>query len=78
MTMNTTTKITVSSRIPTEIINHIDEIAQTTQRNRSFHIKKALEMYVENYADLQISLDRLQDAKDKTIGIDQMRATLNV
>ncbi|WXU00147.1 MAG: hypothetical protein Ctma_0858 [Catillopecten margaritatus gill symbiont] len=70
--------IAISSRIPANIIHDIDEISETTQRNRSFHIKKALEFYVENYADLQISLDRLQDSNDKTISLAQMRNKLNV
>jgi RHH-type rel operon transcriptional repressor/antitoxin RelB len=76
--MNTTANITISSRIPVKIIDIIDEIAQTTQRNRSFHIKKALELYVENYADLQISLDRIQDSSDKTISLAQIRKQLDV
>jgi hypothetical protein len=46
MTMNTIDNTTISSKIPTKII---DEIAKMTQRNRSFHIKKALELYLGNY-----------------------------
>jgi RHH-type rel operon transcriptional repressor/antitoxin RelB len=78
MTMNITAKITISSRIPTKIIENIDEIAKITQRNRSFHIQKALELYLDNYADLQISLDRLRDSSDKTISLTQMRDKLDV
>jgi RHH-type rel operon transcriptional repressor/antitoxin RelB len=76
--MNITAKITISSRIPTKIIENIDEIAKITQRNRSFHIQKALELYLDNYADLQISLDRLRDSSDKTISLTQMRDKLDV
>jgi RHH-type rel operon transcriptional repressor/antitoxin RelB len=76
--MNTTAKITISSRIPAKIIENIDEIAKITQRNRSFHIQKALELYLDNYADLQISLDRLRDSGDKTISLTQMRDKLDV
>jgi RHH-type rel operon transcriptional repressor/antitoxin RelB len=76
--IDTKSNTTISSRIPTFIINDIDNIAKITQRNRSFHIKKALELYVENYADLQISLDRLQDSSDKTISLKEMRDKLNV
>lgn len=76
--MNTSINTTISSRIPTHIIDNIDDIAKTTQRNRSFHIKKALELYVKNYADLQISLDRLQDSNDKTISLKEMRQKLDV
>ncbi|CAC9537480.1 hypothetical protein [uncultured Gammaproteobacteria bacterium] len=55
--------------MPIEIIDIVNEISQITQRNCSFHIKKALELYIGNYADLQISLDRLQDSSDKTINL---------
>jgi predicted transcriptional regulator len=41
----TESKITISSRIPTHIIENIDNFAKDTQRSRSFHIKKALELY---------------------------------
>jgi predicted DNA-binding protein len=42
-------KTTISSRIPTHIIQDIDNIATETQRSRSFHIKQALELYAEKY-----------------------------
>jgi predicted transcriptional regulator len=45
----TKSKITISSRIPTRIVQEIDNIARATQRSRSFHIKKALEFYIEEY-----------------------------
>ncbi len=35
----------------------MDEIAQETDRSRSFRIQKAVEMYIKEYADLYVVLD---------------------
>ena len=35
----------------------MDEIAQETELARSFHIQKAVEMYIKEYADLYVVLD---------------------
>ncbi len=33
----------------------MDEIAQETERSMSFHIQKALIMYIKEYADLYVA-----------------------
>ncbi len=68
----------VSVRMPEDLIRELDSVAKTTERSRSFHIQKALEIYLEDQADLQIALDRLHDASDPIISIDEMRDQLNV
>ncbi len=68
----------VSVRMPENLIRELDSVAKTTERSRSFHIQKALEIYLEDQADLQIALDRLHDASDPIISIDEMRDQLNV
>ena len=56
----------------------IDEIALETERARSFHIQKAVGMYIKEYADLQIALDRLNDPADPVISIQEMRTKLEL
>lgn len=68
----------VSVRIPDELVRDLDSVAKTTERSRSFHIQKALEIYLEEQADLQIALDRLHDTSDPIISLDEMRNSLNV
>ncbi len=68
----------VSVRIPDELVRDLDSVAKTTERSRPFHIQKALEIYLEEQADLQISLDRLHDTSDPIISLDEMRDSLNV
>ncbi|MDA3791981.1 MAG: ribbon-helix-helix domain-containing protein [Desulfobacula sp.] len=70
--------VAVSIRMPDELIRELDSVAKTTERSRSFHIQKALEIYLEDQADLQIALDRLHDSSDPIISIDEMRNELNV
>ncbi len=68
----------VSVRMPDELVRDLDSVAKTTERSRSFHIQKALEIYLEDQADLQIALDRLHDTSDPIISLDEMRNSLNV
>lgn len=68
----------VSIRISDEIADKLDAIAKETDRGKSFHINKALEVYIEQYADLQIALDRLNGASDDIISDDEMRQMLEL
>ena len=47
----------------------MDEIAQETERAMSFRIQKALLMFLKEYADLQIALDRFNDPAVPVISI---------
>jgi len=68
----------ISVRLPEMIVLDIDEIAQDTERSRSFHIQKAVEIYIKEYADLQIALDRLNDPTDAIISVQEMRTKITV
>lgn len=68
----------VSVRISNDLVKRLDDLAKETERSRSFLIQKALEAYIDELADLQIALDRLRDATDPIISIDEMRKELDV
>lgn len=70
--------ISVSVRIPEKLVKELNSVAKTTERSRSFLIQKALESYLEEQADLQIAFDRLHDASDPILSIDEMREYLEV
>jgi len=57
----------ISVRLPKELAEQLDNIAKETERPRSFIIQKALESYIEDFADLQIALDRLHDRTDPIV-----------
>lgn len=68
----------ISVRIPKDLANQLDSIAKETERPRSFIIQKALESYIEDFADLQIALDRLHDKGDEVISAKEMRKSLDL
>jgi RHH-type rel operon transcriptional repressor/antitoxin RelB len=68
----------VSVRISIDLAKRLDDLAKETERSRSFLIQKALEAYLDELADLQIALDRLRDATDPIISIDEMKKELDI
>ena len=68
----------ISVRIPKDLANQLDSIAKETERPRSFIIQKALESYIEDFADLQIALDRLHEKRDEIISSNEMRKSLGL
>ncbi len=68
----------ISVRLPKALADQIDSIARETERPRSFIIQKALESYIEDYADLQVALDRLHDKTDPVISGKDLRKSLGL
>ena len=68
----------ISVRLPKPLADRLDDIAQETERSRAFIIQKALEAYMEDYADLQIALDRLHDKTDPVISGKELRKSLGL
>ena len=68
----------LSVRLPEKLATALDKVSKETERPKSFHIQKALEMYFEERADLQIALDRLNDPTDPIISIDEMRDQIGI
>ena len=68
--------ISVSLRLSDEMVEQLNDIANSIDRSKSFLIKKAIEQYLEEYADYQIALDRLNDKDDEIISSKEMRKLL--
>jgi RHH-type rel operon transcriptional repressor/antitoxin RelB len=68
----------ISVRLPKNLTSQLDSIAKETERPRSFIIQKALESYIEDFADLQIALGRLHDKGDEVISSEEMRESLGI
>ncbi|MGA2062186.1 MAG: ribbon-helix-helix domain-containing protein [Thermoguttaceae bacterium] len=68
----------ISVRIPQELADQVDGIAKETERSRSFIVQKALESYIEDYADLQVALDRLRDKRDAIVTSKELRKSLGL
>lgn len=68
----------VSIRLPEELAAELAELAKDSERSRSFLIQKAIEAYLEDQADLQISMDRLNDPTDPIVSVDEMRSEIGL
>ena len=68
----------ISVRLPKALADHLDIITKETERSRSYIIQKALESYLEDYADLQVALDRLHDNTDPVISAKELRKSLGL
>jgi RHH-type rel operon transcriptional repressor/antitoxin RelB len=68
----------ISVRVPDELASKLSEIAKETERPKSFHVQKALEVYLIELADLQVAYDRLHDPTDLVISIESMRKELEL
>ncbi|MDR4497556.1 MAG: DUF6290 family protein [Candidatus Scalindua sp.] len=68
----------ISIRIPDELAKQLNNVSKETERPRSFIIQKALESYMEDYADLQIALDRLHDKTDPIISSKELKKSLGL
>ncbi len=68
----------LSVRISEPLARELDEVAKSTERSRSFHIQQALKSYLKEQADLQTTLDRLQDSTDPVVSMEDMKKSLDV
>ncbi len=68
--------VSVSVRLPGSTAKALDELANATERSKTYLIRKALEAYLEDYADYQVALDRLRDKDDPVISAAELRKRL--
>lgn len=66
----------ISVRLPQELASRLDNIAQETERPRTFIVQKALEAYLDEYGDSQVALDRLRDQADAVMTSRDVRKSL--
>ena len=70
------TSITV--RVPDTLADQFDELAISLERSRAYLVKKAMEMYISEYADYFIALERLRDKDDDIISSQEMKNLLGI
>ncbi len=70
--------VAISVRLPDVLAKELAEVSVASERSKSFVLQKALEAYLEEQADLQISLDRLNDPTDAIISMEAMRSELGI
>lgn len=68
----------ISVRLPDTVAKKLSTVAHETERSRSFIVQKAVETYLDDFADLQVALDRLRDNTDPIISSKEMRKSLGL
>ena len=68
----------LSVRLPEALASRLSQIAEETQRPKSFYIQRALELYMAEPADLHIAYVRLHDTSVPVISIEDMRNDLGL
>ncbi|PHP45471.1 DNA-binding protein [Methanosarcinales archaeon ex4572_44] len=68
----------ISIRLPEETNQKIEHLARTIDRPKTYVIKKAIEEYLEEYADYLIALERLNDKNNKIISSTELRNQLGI
>ena len=62
----------VATRFSDEVLAALDDVARELRRTRAELIRRAVEIYLAEYADHQIALDRLNDPADPIVSTDEM------
>ncbi|MDD1665428.1 MAG: ribbon-helix-helix protein, CopG family [Methanomicrobiales archaeon] len=70
------TSITV--RLPDDMAEGLEALAKALDRPRSYLVKKAMEVYLDEYADYLLALERLQDKDDRVISSGELRKRLAI
>lgn len=70
--------VSISVRLSEEIARALEDLAKSTERPKTFLIRKALESYLAEYADYQIALERLRNKDDAVISGTELRKRLGI
>ena len=65
--------VSLSVRLPEATAKALNALAAATERSKTYLVLKALEAYLEDYADYQIALDRLRDKDNPVISASALR-----
>ena len=68
----------LSMRLDDKLDRKLQRLAKDTERSKSYFIKKALELYLDEYEDYQIALARRADKDDETLTLAQARKALGL
>lgn len=65
-------------RVPKEALKALDVVSRATERSRSYIVRRALDIFIKEYVDYQIALDRLNEKDDHILSSREMRKQLGL
>jgi RHH-type rel operon transcriptional repressor/antitoxin RelB len=66
----------LSIRLPPALLRRLEKVARSSDRPKSYLVRKAIEEYLEEQADYQLALERLHDREDEVISSAELRKRL--
>lgn len=66
----------ITARVPDELAEALDTAAARLKRSRADVVRQALEQYIEDFDDLSVALERLQDPTDPVLDWDEVKRAL--
>jgi RHH-type rel operon transcriptional repressor/antitoxin RelB len=66
----------VATRFSDELLAALDDVARELHRSRAEVVRRAVEIFLSEYADYQIALERLNDPTDASLTTEQMWSEL--
>ncbi|MCD6383877.1 MAG: ribbon-helix-helix protein, CopG family [Thermoplasmata archaeon] len=70
--------VALSIRLPEEIMRELEAVANLLDRPKTYIIRKALEVYLKEYVDYLVALERLKDKDDMIISGEELREQLDM
>lgn len=68
----------ISLRLNDEEAEKLDNICAETHRTISYILRSALDIYLDEYGDYQIALDRFNDKDDPLISAEELKKELGI
>ena len=68
----------ISLRLPDRLAHELEKLASSIERPKSYLVRKAVETYLDEYADYQIALERLHDKDDAMLSPAELRKRLGL
>ena len=68
----------ISVRLPDELTKALEHLARAMDRPKTYLVRKAIETYLEEYADYQMALDRFRDKDDAILTGEALRKKLDL
>lgn len=68
----------ISIRIPDDLAQSLESLAETIDRPKTYVIRKAIEEYLRDYADYLIALERLKDKEDGIVSDGEIMELLGI
>ena len=66
----------ITARLPDEMVKALDETAHSLRRTRAEVVRQAIELFIEDYRDLEAAIGALKDPDDEVLNWEEVRSAL--